>query len=561
MPGAYTLPTFRSSWEGAHQLLLQLHQSVGQISPAAGGKQHWQWRCCSSVEPVHGRWRNSGEKPLRRALSASQSRQTATTAPAAVTLAVLPFANLSSDLEQEYFSDGLTEEILNQLAQIQALRVTGRTSSFSFKGKNEDLRIIGKKLGVANLLEGSIRKNGNQLRINAQLISSTDGAHLWSQTYARELKDVFAIQEEIARDVARTLSIKLQVGDMSRAQGGTTNLEAYEMYLRAKTLRRRLDATNSFEVARLYRDAIALDPTFWRAWFGLRTVLSSIRSNVPAREGEISKELNEVRAHLIGAAPDSWSKQVMLADYYFEQRNWREVEAALKAAIRSMPASEDEGRISMVGILLNLGKVTEALAQAQRLTEIDPLTVGPSTMLSGALTFSGRFAEAQAEYARGRTLAGSYQGMDYLALQRLLAATPLDPKAIRNHLRSNPSSFQKPVPWQVLIDNLDSTPAERKAVIQTLLQAPENQNSTSIAWIMEFAEVYGDRDAALAAMRRTVSLGSFRNFVWMPCLSRLRSDPRFRDILRESGLVEYYRTTGTWGDFCNPLGTVDFECH
>ena len=149
---------------------------------------------------------------------------------------MLPFANLSSDPDQEYFSDGLTEEILNQLAQINALSVTGRTSSFSFKGKNEDVRTIARKLGVGNLLEGSIRKEGRQLRITAQLVNGKDGAHLWSQTYDRELSGVFALQEEIAKDVASALSIKLDVGETRRAKGGTTTVDAWDKYLQAAAL-------------------------------------------------------------------------------------------------------------------------------------------------------------------------------------------------------------------------------------------------------------------------------------------------------------------------------------
>jgi TolB-like protein len=155
---------------------------------------------------------------------------------AAVTLAVLPFADMSPAGDQEYFSDGLTEELLNQLAQIKALRVTARTSSFSFKGKGEDMRVIGEKLGVANLLEGSVRKDGNQLRITAQLINGKDGTHLWSKTYDRELSGVFALQEEVAKDVASALSITLDVGDLPRIQGGTTDVEAYGKYLQAREL-------------------------------------------------------------------------------------------------------------------------------------------------------------------------------------------------------------------------------------------------------------------------------------------------------------------------------------
>ena len=181
-------------------------------------------------------------------------------------IAVLPFVNLSSDQEQEYFSDGLSEEILNQLAQIDDLRVTARTSSFSFKGRNEDLRVVGRQLNVRHLLEGSVRKAGNQLRITAQLIDATDGSHVWSRTFDRELDDVFAIQEEIAMAVSDTLSVALDVGTMARTRGGTTNLEAYDKYLRARALdRQRGTGADLVQAAQYYREAVALDPAFVRS--------------------------------------------------------------------------------------------------------------------------------------------------------------------------------------------------------------------------------------------------------------------------------------------------------
>ncbi len=161
-------------------------------------------------------------KGLLRALGAlltpsgSGAADTPAAAREAVSIAVLPFVNMSSDPEQEYFSDGLSEELLNQLAQVKALRVIGRTSCFAFKGKNEDLRTIGTKLGAANILEGSVRKAGKRLRITAQLIACKTGHHLWSQTYDRELDDVFAIQDNVAREVAKALGIALGIVERSR---------------------------------------------------------------------------------------------------------------------------------------------------------------------------------------------------------------------------------------------------------------------------------------------------------------------------------------------------------
>src|SRR2546427_7967182 len=147
-------------------------------------------------------------------------------------IAVLPFVNLSSDKEQEYFSDGMAEEILNALAQIDGLRVIGRTSSFSFKARNDDLRTIGQKLGASNLLEGSVRKAGNRIRITAQLVETGGGSHLWSQAFERDLTDVFAVQEEIARAVVAALKVKLLPGETPTAKEHRTgNPDAYNRYL------------------------------------------------------------------------------------------------------------------------------------------------------------------------------------------------------------------------------------------------------------------------------------------------------------------------------------------
>ena len=152
------------------------------------------------------------------------------------TLAVLPFVNLSSDPQQEYFVDGLTEELLNSLAGVTGLRVTGRTSAFYFKGRNEDMKVIGEKLGVEYLLEGSVRKDGDQLRILAQLVKSKDSFHLWSQTYDRPFNDVFKVQEEIARSVAGALQISLGVGEIGRSPLMTRDVEAYQAYAEARAL-------------------------------------------------------------------------------------------------------------------------------------------------------------------------------------------------------------------------------------------------------------------------------------------------------------------------------------
>jgi hypothetical protein len=211
-----------------------------------------------------------------------------------------------------------------------------RTSSFSFKGRNEDLRAIGAKLGVANLLEGSVRKEGNHLRITAQLINAKDGTHLWSQTFDRELTGVFAVQEEIAMAVSGALSIPLDVGEMSREKGGTTNVEASDKYLRARKLYLESDPK---EAVQTFRDALALDPNFGRGWLGLYDALRYTLITVPETQAAARTEMAEVSAHIVKIAPNAWWAQAMRAYQLADQHKWSDAEAALNAAMASAPGS------------------------------------------------------------------------------------------------------------------------------------------------------------------------------------------------------------------------------
>ncbi|MEE8487941.1 MAG: hypothetical protein V3S56_07210, partial [Gemmatimonadota bacterium] len=183
-------------------------------------------------------------------------------------LAVLPFVNMSAEKEQEYFSDGITEEILNTLARVREIKVVARTSAFAFRGRNLDMRAIGDSLGVEYLIEGSVRKAGNQLRITAQLIDVEDGTHLWSDQYDRAMDDVFAIQTEIAQAIAEALKVPLGLNDASDLVRPTADLEAYDLYLAGRArLKERGPSLN--EAIRLFEAAIARDSSWAPAWAGL----------------------------------------------------------------------------------------------------------------------------------------------------------------------------------------------------------------------------------------------------------------------------------------------------
>ncbi len=181
---------------------------------------------------------------------------------------MLPFVNMSADPEQEYFSDGISEEILNVLVRVDGLKVASRTSSFTYKGENLDIPEIARQLKVGNIVEGSVRKSGNRVRITAQLIDTRDDRHLWSDTFDRELTDIFAIQDEIANAIVDALKSELNIGlGAVKVESATDNLDAYDLYLKARGMfiaRQNLDVANQ-----LFEQATQLDPEFALAWEGL----------------------------------------------------------------------------------------------------------------------------------------------------------------------------------------------------------------------------------------------------------------------------------------------------
>lgn len=490
--------------------------------------------------------------------------------PREVSLAVLPFADLSAARDQEYLSDGMADEIINQLAQVPAVRLVGLRSTLTFKGRNEDLRVIGEKLGVDNLLDGTIRTDGNRLRIATQLVRARDGTRLWSNVYERELRDVFAVQEEIARDVAKALSVKLDVGPLSRAEGGTTNLDAYDRYLRWRQLflAEMHGIDNHRERVRLLREAVQFDPRFALAWGEMAAeleMLANDSSNLADQIGgsqaaSLRNDAANARARAVELAPESWIALRIRSEQLANEHRWAEAIEVARKILDTGPYTLERA-YPLTNVLFAVGHIDETIDLVERVIRIEPLVMFPSRDQQWNLSAGRRFAEAATEYRRSREIEGSHTFPEYIAFLRTLA---LDGEN-REELRA---TYER---YRLGIDPAGRAPfygefgrvLDDRAGMKALVRAVVEERRPQYENIYGIADALGESELALISLREQMSRPG-QNFTryWNPWIipySNVRTLPGFKTLLRDAGIVDYWRQSGRWGDFCKPVGT-DFEC-
>ncbi len=472
-------------------------------------------------------------------------------------IAVLPFEDISQEKDQEYFSDGLTEELINKLSHVKDLQVTARTSSFYFKGKNEDMRTIGEKLGVTYLLEGSVRKSGKQLRITAQLIKAADGYHLWSETYERELKDIFAIQDEIAKAVTTALSITLGAGTFNQP-GMTRNVEAFDEDLQAVAEFTKTTPDSMLAAIDHAERAVLIDPAFGKGWIDLRDAyINSINTLPTWQTVDFSEKAVEALEHARDVAPDMPELIRITAEKLFNDGNWLGADHIYRKLIDMNGSTNARPNSDFCWMLVKAGKIIEALPFIQRAKRLDPLGSVNSLLLVIALFDLNQLDSALAENSHGQTLEGLEPFFNFM--EWLIALIRGD-KSSAATIIARVYNLDGEYPSAATLQIARHLAGDDKALLTEIKTILNNSNTTpnEKLMLMNFAALSGDPQLALECFRKSGS--KTYEALWGPQLSDMRRLPGFKDLVREIGLVDYWRRTGNWGEFCHPVGDDDFEC-
>jgi serine/threonine-protein kinase len=345
---------------------------------------------------------SSGAEAETTAHAAAQSSPVvlANAAPDQRSIAVLPFTNTSADPENEYFSDGITEEILNALAQVPGLKVTARTSAFQFKDKAVDVREVAQQLGVAHVLEGSVQRAGNRLRIRAQLISARDGYRLWSQRYDREAQDVFAVQDEISRAIVEALKVELPTADAPLVSAPTRSSEAHDLYLRGRFFLGKRTPQDLRTAAAYFRRSVEVDPSSAPAYAGLADayIIAGIYGGVGAGlDTDVAAE--QAARQALALDPSLSEAHVALASALFQRGNLNGAASEYRRALTLNPNHESAHRYYGY-ILAAQGRYPEALAEIHTAHELDPLSLVTGRALGATLAEAGHLRESEAQLRR-----------------------------------------------------------------------------------------------------------------------------------------------------------------
>jgi adenylate cyclase len=446
-------------------------------------------------------------------------------------IAVLPFENLSDDKNTAYFSDGITEEILNALAQIPGLKVAARRSAFQFKGNDLDLRKIGQMLGVAHILEGSLQKAGDQVRINVQLVDVQNGLQTWSEKYDRKLDNVFGVEDDIAKAIATKLRVQLTGGaGQPLVVDSTNNPQAHELYLRGLTLLAArgpglLQARDSFQ------QAVNLDANYAQAW-GALAVTELILPTYQLDSFEVALPLGESAAQrALSLDPNMASAHVAVALGNTIRCSWPEAEQAFRRAIVLAPG-DAEAVNQYAQFLLTVGQPELGLREIERAQQLDPLSPIIGVIRARALAALRRDDAAEAQ------IKSNLATYPQFAAAHTWAATYYIDRKMYSDAESELHSFGKlqgqTGDAKALLARGMADPAQRVAAVNSLETSPDNADIRGDPiWYAFYLISLGERDRALDELEiyGDKHNSAFAPWLWNRGFDPLRSEPRFKAVL------------------------------
>lgn len=462
-------------------------------------------------------------------------------APAERTIAVLPFDNLSAEPEQEYFADGLSEELMTLLTRIPELRVAARGSSFAFRGQPLDVREIARRLQVAHVITGSVRRLGERVRVNAQLVSATDGYQLWSETYDRTVDDIFAIQDEIAAEVVAQLSLRLLDGSPRARE---TDPRAYTLHLQARHVARQHTADGLHRAAELYREALDIDPDYLPAWNELSVVYANLAGIGELPRGQGLLLAREAALRALAIDPDSAQALDRLGWLaLYEGNDLAEAARLYRRALALQP--NDVGIRSNAAVLaVGLGQVQRAITLLEEGAVRDPVSAVAHSNLANAYYLAGRLDAARQSLERALTLSPGYAGANYRLMRVLLLQD--DEESARAAAAAEVFPAARLLA-EALMHHVDGREADADAALAAVVEAYGDLAAGNIA---EVAAYRGRVDEAFDYLERELTANgpsAFLEYRWSPMLASLTGDPRWPALLERAGYAEHQ------------LAAVDFQ--
>jgi TolB-like protein/tetratricopeptide (TPR) repeat protein len=471
--------------------------------------------------------------PTRATATVAADSRSHAAAAADNSIAVLPFVDMSQGKDQEYFSDGLSEELLNQLAQVPQLRVIARTSSFSFKGREVSIADIARALKVGHVLEGSVRKSGNTLRITAQLIRTSDSSHLWSKTYDRDLTDIFKVQDEISREVVAALKLQLLPGTQPDNTQRTRNPQAYEQYLLGKDVARPGGRGAVEASLTAFQRALALDPNYSNAWAQLSTQQASMADfagDPAAREAMIDAALASADK-AIALAPDLPDGYSARANVRFRMRwDWPGAQSDLARALE-MDSNRSVTLLNYAAVLFTLGKREPALEAVRKAVVSDPLSDNAWVALGRYSEGAGDIVEAKKAYSHAMEINPRQNWASFLLGNQLLREGKVDEAIAQYQLA--PEQFR--TTGMAMAEFTRGNDAASRQLLATMEQ------DFAVGFAYQIAQIHawrGEKDQAFAWLERGFPLhdAGLVRMPFDPAMDSLRSDPRFDALVARLGI-------------------------